>query len=184
MIRLIECFGPIPDPEDPSTSILDQFSTQIFSSVKHALNATAESDFSSPFLFVAGCEVLHKIVENKMNSDPMVLKRLLRPAVLTADLLPPFRFTDGYPTELLLVDDASSYKNTRDSLAVRVASIWTSGRFLLPRESDEYALAFESLGKDLVEDDLGLAIHSAACAFDGCRLLHSAQLLLVGQKSV
>ena len=43
---------------------------------------------------------------------------------------------------------------------------------------------FESLGKDLVEDDLGLAIHSAACAFDGCRLLHSAQLSLVGQMSV
>ena len=70
LIRLIECFGPIPDPEDPSTSILDQFSTQIFSSVKHALNATAESDFSSPFLFVAGCEVLHKIVEkSELGSD-------------------------------------------------------------------------------------------------------------------
>jgi hypothetical protein len=183
LIRLIECFGPIPDPEDPSTSILDQFSTQIFSSVKHALNAAAESDFSSPLLFVAGCEVLHKIAENEMNSDPMVLKRLFRPAVLTADLLPPFRFTDGYPTELLRVDDASSYIiNTRGSLAARVASIWTSGRFLLPRKSDEYAQVFESLGKDLVEDELGLAIHSAACAFDGCRLLHSAGLSLVGRK--
>lgn len=184
LIRLIECFGPIPDPEDPSSSVLDQFSTQIFSSIKHALSSTSEdSEPSSPLLFVAGCEALQKVVETQMATDPMVLKRLFRPTILESNLLPPFRYSNGFPAEVLRVDDAASHTNTRSSLAARVASIWTAGRFLLPRESDEYAATFEPIGKDLIPEDLGFAIHSAACAVDGCRLLCNSGLSLVGYNS-
>jgi len=179
-VQLIECFGPIPDPEDASSSILDQFATQIFSSVKHALAATDCIDSVSPCLFVTGCEVLHKVVETRITSDPMVFKRLFRPTVIKPDLLPPFKYADGYPSELLQVSETVAGANTRSALAVRVGSIWTAGKFLLPRGTEDYAPIFESVGKELIPDNLGLAIHSAACAVDGCRLLRSSKLSLVG----
>jgi len=181
LVRLIECFGPIPDPEDAAASILDQFSTQIFSSIKHALSASEDSgSASSSRLFVAGCEVLHKVVETQMTSDPMILKRLFRPTVPEADSVPPFRYGDGFPVEILRVSEAMSYTNTRSALAVRVGKIWTSGRFLLPHATDEQCEGFENVASDLISDKLGLAIHSAACAIDGCRLLLSSNLSLVG----
>lgn len=182
LIRLIECFGPIPDPEEISTSVLEQFSTQIFSSIKHALNATSGDGSLSPSLFVAGCELLHRIVETKMTSDPLVLKRLFRPTILMSEMLPPFRYAAGFPAERAPLD-TSSYIDTRSSLATRVASIWTAGRFLLPRVSDDQDAIFESVRKDLIADDLGLAIHSAACAVDGCRLLRSNGMSLVGRRT-
>ena len=176
LVRLVECFGPIPDPEDPAASILDQFSTQIFSSIKHALSASEDSgSTSSSSLFVAGCEVLHKVVETQMTNDPMVLKRLFRPTVPDADSVPPFRYGDGFPAE------TSTHLKTRSALVVRVGKIWTSGRFLLAHATNEQTECFESVASDLISDDFGLAIHSAACAIDGCRLLLSSNLSLVGR---
>lgn len=177
----IECFGPIKDPDDPTGSILHQHSTQIFASVKHALAAPEESySAASSRLFVAGCEALCGIVKTGVSSDPMVVKRLLRPTLLPADSLPLFTYSDGYPSKLLHVEDKYTHLNARASLAVRIGSIWTVGSLLIVRKTDLGLGYLEQVSNDLIKDELNVAVHSAAAAVDGCRLLYTSNLSLVG----
>lgn len=179
--RLVECFGPIADPEDPTGSILHQHSTQIFSSVKHALASPEESDSaSSSRLFVAGCETLSCIIKTGVTSDPMVVTRLIRPTVLPTESLPVLSYCDEYRAQLLQDGEKNALANTRATLAVRIGSIWTVGSLLLARQTDLQMEYLHDVAKVLIKDELGLALYSAAAAIDSCHLLYSSNLTLAG----
>ena len=176
--KLIECFSGIPDPEDPNSSILDQYSTQIFSTAKHAISAADESDSAAALrLFVAGCRALQSIVETRLTSDLMVLKRLLRPIVPVKDAIPIFRYGEKYPISLQTDSETEGYAEQRMLLPM-LAKLWASGALLLGNKDRGSTL--QAVAKDLIADEVCLAVHSAAAGLDGARLLHQADLSLVG----
>jgi hypothetical protein len=173
---LIECFCQIPDPEDPTKSILYQHSTQIFSSVKHALAAPGDNN-DAPLLssvYVAGCKVLHSLVKTKLTSDVLTLKRFLRMVTSFLDSLHLFSYTDGF-------QDVESKKGT--NVVVHVCSLWTIGNILLDNRMDLKAEFVDEISRDLIPDKLVVAVHLTAAAVDGCRLLNSNGASLTGRSS-
>jgi hypothetical protein len=120
--KLVACFAQIEDPEEPGVGILEQYSPQIFSSVKHALGAPDESDTEASFrLFFAGCEALQSVVEHKLTTDSIVLKRLIRPTLPLGKETPFFQYEAGYPTAMLNLGEDKVHLNTRVSMLAKIA---------------------------------------------------------------
>jgi hypothetical protein len=182
LAKIIEYFTEIPDPDEPNSSILEQFGPQMYSVVKHAISAHDES--ASPAarrLFIAGCEVLHTIVESRLSADLIVLKRLLRP-IVPIDV-PIFGFETGYPTQQLSGERVSA--DTRSMLLPMFGKLWTAGKILVG--NGEQSTLLETVARDLITDEAGLtglAIHSAAAALDGVRLLRCTSLSLAGRRCI
>jgi hypothetical protein len=173
---LIECFCPIPDPEDPTKSILYQHSTQIFSSVKHALAAPGDKNVA-PLLssvYVAGCKVLHSLVKTKLTSDVVTLKRLLRTVTSSLDSLHLFSFTDGF---------RSVESSQGNNVLVNACSLWTIGSILLDHRMNLKAEFVDEISRDLIPEKLVIAVHLTAVAIDGCRLLNNNGASLTGNSS-
>lgn len=171
LARLIDYFGSVDDPEDLSSSILNQFSTQIFSSVKHALSSQPTA---APHSFVTGCLALFSIIENGVTRDPAVLIRLLRPLVLSDESLILLPWSTDTLHQCMMFPEERVVP-----IHVRVGSVWISSLFM--SRDDDY---MQKVAKDLFKDILGLAVHSAAVAFDGCQLLFAENLSLVGTMSI
>lgn len=176
--EIIDSFCDIPDPVEPQSLILDQYLTQISSAVKHALSAHEESQTSSARrLFVAGCEVIQTILSKKLMSDPLVIKRLLRPTVLSN--VPPLRFGDPYPKGVLPSSNEKTHSETQSALLPVIGKLWTTGRLLIRITNP----SLEKVSEELINDTFGLAIHSAAAAVDGARLLTQSSISLSGYVS-
>lgn len=179
--KLVVCFARITDPEEPGVSILEQHATQIFSSVKHALGAPDDSETEASLrLFQAGCEAIQSMVEHEMTTDVVVLKRLIRPTLPPNNDIPFFGYTEGYPPTLLAVGEGRDHLNIRVSLLSRICRVWTAGSLLLGN-SDEHPEYLRQAAADLVKNDTDMAVHSAAIAIDGARLLLRSKLSLIGR---
>jgi hypothetical protein len=179
--KLVACFAQVEDPEEPGVGILEQYSPQIFSSVKHALGAPDESDTEASLrLFLAGCEALQSVVEHKLTTDTIVLKRLIRPTLPPGKETPFFQYEAGYPTAMLNLGEDKVHSNTRVSMLAKIAKVWTAGKLLLDSGDDRPDYLCD-VAKELVENETDIAVHSAAIAIDGARLLLGSQFSLAGQ---
>lgn len=182
LVKLIQCFGPLSDKEDPNLSTLDQYSTQIFASIKHAIVAPDEGcDILSSRLFLAGCKALQVCVETKLATDPPVLKRLLRPAVPAANEVPFVKFGTSTP-ELSNPKHRDTYlSNITADKFVKCCKIWTIVKTIIGSDPSgsrpEYLTA---VSNDLIPEATGVAVHSLITAFDGIRLLYASSLTLAG----
>lgn len=175
--KLIGCFQGIPDPEQHDDGILDQYATQIFSSVKHALGEDGMSGEAYYRRFVAGCEAIQTIVRIEMTKDPMVLKRITRPTVPSPEETPYFKYEDVYPRGALKSRESNQCGNRRAALLVHIGKLWTVGKLLsMHGENDAEA----STVRQLIDNESNIAVHSAAVAFDGARLLLGSNASLCG----
>lgn len=182
--NLVACFAQFQDPEEPGVSILEQYSPQIFSSVKHALGAPDESDTEASLrLFYAGCEALQSVAEHKLTTDSIVVKRLIRPTLPLDKETPFFQYGAGYPTAMLNPEEDKVYLNTRVIMLAKIAKVWTAGKLLLDN-GDNRPEYLRDVTKELVGNvgnETDIAVHSAAIAIDGARLLLGSQFCLAGQ---
>jgi hypothetical protein len=179
--KLVACFAQIQDPEEPGVRILEQFSPQIFSSVKHALGAPDESDTEASLrLFLAGCEALQSVVHHKLTTDGMVVKRLIRPTLPPGKETPFFQYEAGYPTAMLNTEEDKVHLNTRVSMLAKIGKVWTTGKLLLD-SGDGRPDFLRVVATELVGNETDIAVHSAAIAIDGARLLLGSQFSLAGQ---
>jgi hypothetical protein len=188
---LVECFGDVRDPEsafvNPSgkegncKSVLDQYSSQIISSVRHALISVDKPDDeleSAGGLGMSGCETLIVIAEKGLISDPAAYKRLTRPLVpATSELA-----LCSYDESAMLRTKASTLQEDgRAVLMNKIAKLWALAklRYLVDKEVVAEALV-KRVFLELQKTELEVAIHSAALAIDGARILKGSGLSLIG----
>jgi hypothetical protein len=169
--KLINCFGSIPDPDQPDTNVLHDHIPQISSCIKSALAAPDEIEgASSCRLFMAGCEALHSFLRAELSTDKGVLKRMIRPALPESNEVPLF----GYDAEMPQPGGGNSKAKTlnrRSTLLLRIGKLWTVGN--LPLDDPDIM--------SMLEADKGeLGVHSAALAIDGAQLLLASKLSLSG----
>jgi len=177
LISLFHAFGSQADPSNKDgTSVLDQYSSQFISSVKHALNSQSlvdESALGTNFhsLYSAGCDALFAMISEDLISDPMVIRRLFQTVMLAAKDVP---FVQ-YPT--------SDEENERDSLLIKSSHLTDDGRsyplfklskliflakasMLIVLKQIKESTSSMIIG-ELEKEELGRAIHCAAAAIDG-----------------
>ena len=177
--NLVACFRGIHDPEQPDEYILNQHGTQLLSSVKHSLGDPGELSGEAYYgRYFGGCQAIQTIANSELANDPMALKRIIRPTIPAAKELPFFEFLGSCPKFEHREDE--SFDNKRAVLLVHIGKVWTSGKLLLMRNMSETKA---KTMKNLVEDERGLAVHSAAIAFDGARLLLGEGVSLCGSKA-
>ena len=187
LARIIKSFAKIPDPEQPEVNILDQYSTQIFSAVKHALSAPEESDYSeySVRLFGAGCIALESIIEASLTTDPVVLKRLIRPVIPGSQELPllspvgensPLSDSDNKKGDSTDVD-------CRVALLAKIFRLSTVARIFSRRHMDgKMDAPLKKVIKELIPRESDIAVNGAALAIDASSFLYGAKLSLVGMQ--
>jgi hypothetical protein len=184
LVSLSRAFGgELDTTTNDGSSVLEQYSSQILSSVKHALNAenlVKESVPGTAFhrLFAVGCEALYQMISEELISDPIVMKRLLQPVLPTAQETPsvyfPAQKNREYDTHLMsstyVVDDLRSYPLFRLSKLCFFAKAST-----LHALFDLKSSTISVLVTELEREEIGRAIHCAAVAIDGFLLTMSSQ---------
>lgn len=180
--RLIAAFGNVKDPEQPEKSILDQFSTQLFSSIKHALSAPDEGDgLDALRLFSVGCDTLVTVLSVELTSDTTTLKRLLRPAMATAEECS--YFEPGDQARVLgALDSENSLVDSRSSTLVHICKVATTATIFTRFQSASIGTTLSKIRGDLLPQEKGLAVHAAAIAVDGARFLLGNRLSLGGRR--
>ncbi len=184
LVSLSQAFGgQLDTTTNDGSSVLEQYSSQILSSVKHALNAESlvkESVPGTAFhrLFAAGCEALYQMISEELISDPIVMKRLLQPVLPAAKETPsvyfPARESSEYDSLLMssthVVDDLRSYPLFRLSKLCFFAKASMLNVLFDLKPSSISVLVIE-----LQREETGRAIHCAAVALDGFLLMSSQE---------
>lgn len=167
--KLVKSFGNVSDPENAQGGILEQYSMQIFSAVKHALSEVENNDsYDTVRLFQAGCETLVRVVEANLANDPASLKRIVRPIIRIASEIPLFSIAEGYPPELLEVDEKHEHCDSRVSSLVRISKLATAAKLFSGLSASFPALGI--LGVELIPFIDEVAVHCASLAIDGCQI--------------
>jgi hypothetical protein len=173
LVEIINCFGPIENPEDPKKeSILGEYIPQLSSCIKTALVATNErhGEISSR-LFLVGCEALHSFIRTNVTNDNGVLKRTIRSSLPEADSVPFFNYKDGLAESFFTIDEDQLHLNHRTSLLVRIGQLWSLGNLPL---DDAEIMGMVKAGK------AELCVNAASIAIDGASLLLGSNLSLGG----
>lgn len=175
LVKLIELFGGIGDPEQPGTCILSQYSTQIVSAIKHALTAPDDDELgSSKRLFLTGCLALQAILRSGLAEDTQMLKRLVRLITPEREETPFFDYDSGFLDEEPQRKESTKLEKTGYSTLPVISKLWALG--FVRVTSDLHASIVEMPSNAKV----GVAVHSAAVAMDGARLLVQSGFTLCG----
>jgi len=185
LISLFRAFGSQLDATiNDGTSVLEQYSSQIISAVKHALNSESLLNESVPGtafhrLFSTGCEALFVMISEKLISDPIAMRRLLQPVLLGATETPSVPFPTGDENESALwmssshiTDDSRSYPLFRLSklcFLSKVSMLIALGEIHIEQSK------LSIVASELEKEETGRAIHCAAAAIDGFLLQDSQQ---------
>jgi len=185
LISLFRAFGSQLDATtNDGTSVLEQYSSQIISAVKHALNSESLLNESVPGtafhrLFSTGCEALFVMISEQLISDPIAMRRLLQPVLLAATETPIVPFPTGDENDSALwmssshiTDDSRSYPLFRLSklcFLSKASMLIALGEVHI--EQSKLSIVATELGKE----ETGRAIHCAAAAIDGFLLQDSQQ---------
>jgi hypothetical protein len=172
---LVGCFTEVDDPDIANTSILEQFSQQIYSAIKHCLTPHKNPSSAELYLLIGGSECLTRTVTERLTSDEAVLKRLLRTLLYDDDEA---KILSALSTAWLQQETAKDDLNTNFGLSQVARS---AGLCSLMFESRQSPL--KSVVDELVSNKVPIAMHCAASAIDGCRILIGSQLSLVGRKT-
>ena len=182
LTEIISCIGNAEDLDDPGHILLEEYMSQVISCVKHGLIAFLEDDEDdAEKLFMLGCGALQSVVQNKLITDSVVLKRLVKPVLLSQSDVTFFGYEDTPDRNWLPSEEDTSFKNFRLSLLPILGKLWSLGQLrgfvedkLLPE------LVAEELLKEISSPTVELAAFSAAVAIDGSRLLRGSELTLAG----
>jgi hypothetical protein len=179
-MSLFEAFGnELDSTTNDGTTVLQQFSSQIISAVKHALNSESSLDHSvsgAVFhrLFSAGCDSLLVMIETGFVSDPVALKRLLQPVILSEEDIPIVEFPTGEGGSLdsLVMKAHCVTEDPRSFPLFRLAKIcFAANVSILTALGDTSQSTAALLASELGNGEKGRAIHSAAAAIDGYLLM-------------
>lgn len=171
--NIFGCFGAMPDPDEYHPSVLGEYIPQISSCIKSSLSAPDEQlNELTCRLFWAGCNALSSFLRSNVTDDKAVLKRLIRPVILTKEEVPFFDCQSHMPTMMQGSGDETENLSLRAGLLIHIGKIWMFGN--IPMENEEISR--------LVEPDKAcIGVHAAALALDGARLLHQSMLSLCGE---
>lgn len=183
LVSLFRAFGSqVDSTTNDGSSVLEQYTSQILSSVKHALNAETlvkESVPGTAFhrLFAAGCEALYVMISEELISDPIAMRRLLQP-VLTATTESPyvhFPTGDGSDNYSLLMSSTHVTDDFRSYPLFRLSKLsFIAKASMLTALSDIKPSTVSMLVSELEREEIGMAVHCAATAIDGF-LLYGSQ---------
>jgi hypothetical protein len=172
LVKIIDYFGAIPDPDEPEKSVLSEYVPQLSSCIKSSLSAPDEkTDELICRLFWAGCNCLRSFIRSKVTEDIMVLKRLIRPVIVTEEDVPFFN-VGSKPGPVQGSRDESGNLISRSALMVKIGKIWMLGN--IPLENNE-------INRLVQPDNSSIGVHAAALAIDGAKLLLRSKLSLCGQ---
>ncbi|KAL7553470.1 hypothetical protein ACHAWF_016747 [Thalassiosira exigua] len=175
LISLISAFGSQMDAStNDEKSVLEQYSSQIMSSVKHALNSQSSLKDSVPGtgfhrLFSAGCDALYVMISADLISDPIAMRRLLQPVMFALEELPFVGFPrEGVSLDELLMNSSHVTDDYRSYPLFRLAKLSfaakASGSIKL-RNIQQSTISL--ITSDLEKDEVVRAVHCAAAAIDG-----------------
>jgi len=171
LVKIIDNFGAIPDPDESHRSVLSEYVPQLSSCIKSSLSAPDEkSDELTCRLFWAGCKCLRSFLRSQITDDIMVLKRLIRPVVVTEEEVPFFNVRSNMPGPKQSSSDEPENLKSRSNLMVKIGKIWMIGN--IPSENPEI--------DRLQPESLSIGVHAAALAIDGAKLLLQSNLSLCG----
>ena len=172
MTSVIDAFATHVDPEDGSR-VLNQYLSQITSSVRHGLNAESlatESTTGSSFhlLFSSGCDALYALLARQLIGDPVVMRRLVQPVFsLAADALYA-SYPEDYERDSLLLktthvtDDSRTFPLFDLSKLCLIAKVTV---LIEQKRIQDTTIAM--INDELPESMRGLVSHSAAASIDG-----------------
>ncbi len=179
LITVLKAFGEELDAStNDGTTVLVQYSSQIISAVRHALNAESllvESVASSGFhrLFGTGCEALFVMIKGGFVSEPVVIRRLLQPLLLASEDIPFAVF--GGKDQKLSMKSSHVTDDSRSFPMFRLSKLCFAARVLMTIEvRDINESAVSVISHELEKDEVGRAIHSAAAAIDGFLLSNAS----------
>ena len=180
LISLIRAFAKQLDVStNDGTSVLEQYSSQIVASCKHALNAENLLKESVPGhfhrLFSAGCEALFVMISEDLISDSVVIKRLLQPVLLPPEEICfiPFPGNDPKEKEPLLMSSPSVTDDSRSYPLFRLSKLCFLAKVFMLIALGEVPLQQSTVSvvaAEIQKEETGRAIHWAAVAIDGFRL--------------
>lgn len=182
LTEIVSTIGDAQDLDEPGHLLLEEYLSQIISCVKHGLTAYMEDDEDdAEKLFLLSCEALQSVVQNKLITDSMVLKRLVRSLLLSDSDATFFAYEDTPARNWLPSEEDTTFKNFRLSLLPILGKLWSLGRL---RGFAEDKFLPESVWEALVDEisscPAEVAAYSAAVALDGSRLLRGSGLSLAG----
>ena len=173
---IIRLYCEATDPESnggDKNKVLSQYSSQIVSCVRHALNEPSCS--SSMELYLGGCEAALLVLETSLINDVVVLRRLLRP-ILPTDLNLSF---GSYPT---CEEDVGKFgfrpKASNDycadlQLFSRISRIGSFSQIRIYVDLGVYQGDMRShIFSETTPMELCLAVHAAALAIDAFRIFY------------
>lgn len=170
--RIIVAFGKVPDPQEPESSILDQYSTQIFSSVKHALSALDDNGCENVLrLFATGCACLESIVKVALTTDPIVLKRLIRPTIPSSTDMPLFKPADRPDRSQSNNHSSIVLTDTRAAPFLQICQLASTAKLFTHINGPSMESTLSKIKLELMPEELSLAVHAAAAALDGASIL-------------
>jgi len=181
LATVIRCFADSVDHElrtgasvGGGISVLEQYKSQIFSSIRHALTFVQYAQLNvSHLLFLFGCETFLLALKKKLITDGGVLKRQLSLIMPSESELKTSRFPmDKEETNFFRVQGQSVPVSFHTLYINRLSKLVTLANL---RRCIELKMVSESLildvQKELKKKEVEIAIHSAAFALDGIRLL-------------
>ena len=182
LAALFKAFGGIIDSTtDDGSSVLQQYSSQIISAVKHSLKCELwEASVVSGYhlLFSAGCEALLLLLESGFISDPVALKRLVKP-VMISEVKTLVQFPSDRDADLStlvatphsITDDLTAYPSFRLS---KLCFIAKASMMIAYDEIDQSAAAV--IMEEFELNEQVRAVLSAAAAIDGFMLMKGSEV--------
>lgn len=185
---LIEGYSETYDADDPSPEadekIIENFSSQIVPSIKHALSSCDRLDDEdivsaegSRELFITGCHCLLSAVRAGLVSDAFSLKRMLKSLMIAKDEIEVCQYPKESSSYVLLHLKPKSFVDNRMSVLLpRIGKMSSLAKLciladlkLIPTE------AIDTIFNEIRPIQKELAIISAALALDSFRLLVSEE---------
>jgi hypothetical protein len=164
---LVNSFGHLQDPADPGSLMMDQYSSQIFASVKHSVTLPGgDENEEASLLFVAGCAALEALIKKGIISESASFKRLVRPVIPSTQEL----------SFVKLDSPASDSPFRGKSTLLHIAKLSSVSRIASLMDNHELSPEVGSFLMESTESSkAGLAVHCAAAAMDGWKLLKNSK---------
>lgn len=158
---LVNSFGRTLDPSEPDSLLMAQYSSQLLASVKHSVTLSGGDEDEGAFpVFVAGCATLEALIKGGLLSEAASFKRLVRPVLPTAQEVPFAKVNSDSPF-------------CRKHVLPLVAKLAACSRIAgLVMSGNVGADCKSFLEESTRTCKAGLAVHCAAVALDGWRLLN------------
>ena len=178
--ELCRAFSDVLDnTTDDGSFVLEQYSSQIVSAVKHCLksNLSEESIASSyHLLFSAGCNAFRILIENNFISDSVALKRLIKAVILPEEDTSVMKFPSGSKSNSLVAHPRSVTGDMCSNISFRLSKLCFIAKVSLLAEYGKIKRSIaDVIMREFEANEDGRAVHAAAAAIDGFLLMSGAE---------